>query len=179
MTLLRSIVGSFPLAALVALAGLACRSTSTPTLVTADAAQRDALLSAVTALEGRWQAEGPDGATKLTEFAVIAGGSAVRENMMPGDEHEMTNMYALDGNSLVMTHYCAGGNQPRMRASSIENGRMEFRAEGVSDLKSRDEVYMGAMTLVFIDADRIEQHWKALKAGEVDSEFAVEMTRVR
>ncbi len=44
--------------------------------------------------------------------------------MYPGMEHEMTNMYTLDGNTLVMTHYCAGGNQPRMRATGVENGRV-------------------------------------------------------
>jgi hypothetical protein len=160
-------------------AALACQSTSTPTVVETDAAQRESLLSAVTALEGRWQGPGPDGEPKFTDFAVIAAGTAVREIMLPGEEHEMTNMYSLDGNTLVMTHYCAGGNQPRMRATAVENGRIEFHADGVADLKSKDEVYMGAMTFVFVDDDHVEQHWTSLKAGEPDQEMMFELVRVQ
>ncbi len=168
-----------PIAVLVSFAALACQTASTPAVVEADPAERDALFSAVTALEGRWQGPMPDGGSRMVEFAVIAAGSAVREIMMPGHEHEMTNMYTLDGNSLVMTHYCAGGNQPRMRAFAVEDGRIEFRADGVSDLKSEDEVYMGSMTLVLVDEDHVEQHWQALKAGELDHEMVFEMVRVR
>jgi hypothetical protein len=72
----------------------------------------------------------------------------------------------LDGNTLVMTHYCAGGNQPHMRAQAIEANHLVFLSEGVSDLKTVDEVYMGEMTLVLKDADNIEQRWTALKNGE-------------
>lgn len=178
MTPTRPIALCLALAASASFAG-ACRSASTPIVVKADAAKREALFSAIAALDGRWQGQAPDGQTQFTDFAVIAAGSAVRENMMPGEEHEMTNMYTLDGNSLVMTHYCAGGNQPRMRATSVENGRIEFRADGVSDLKSPDELYMGSMTLVILDDDRIEERWRALKAGELDHELTIEMTRVK
>jgi hypothetical protein len=44
-----------------------------------------------------------------------AGGSVVMETMMAGTDYEMINMYHLDGDDLVLTHYCAGGNQPTMR----------------------------------------------------------------
>ena len=81
----------------------------------------------------RLPVEGPDG-EGIVEFRVSSNGSAVRELMYPGTEHEMTNMYTLEGNTLVMTHYCAGGNQPHMRASKFENGRLAFEPDGVSDL---------------------------------------------
>lgn len=167
------------LAASLSLAAIACQSTSTPDIVRVDAASRDVLLTAVSALEGRWVGPEHEGRPQVSEFAVIAEGSAVREIMHPGDTYEMTNMYALDGNSLVMTHYCAGGNQPRMRASALTNGRIVFRTDGVSDLKSEDEVYMGAMTLVIVDDDHIEQRWSALKAGEPDHDMVIKLTRVR
>ena len=88
--------------------------------------------------------------------------------MQPGTPIEMTNMYTLDGSGLVMTLYCAGGNQPHMRATAIEGDRIVFEPTGVSDLKSEDEVYMGAVTLVIQDADRIEQHWFSYKTGARD-----------
>ena len=49
------------------------------------------------------------------DFKISAAGTVVMETMGPGSEHEMINMYHLDGDDLVLTHYCAGGNQPTMR----------------------------------------------------------------
>jgi hypothetical protein len=172
-------------ATLLSLLALACQSTApdtsgdAPRVVDVDPAQREALFAAVRSLEGKWQSEGPDGEPSYSTFEVTSAGSAVREVMLPGTEHEMTNMYTLDGNELVMVHYCAGGNQPIMRADSFEDGRLVFRSAGVRDLKAADEVYMGSMTLVVIDADKVEQQWVALKGGEVEHEMTIALERVK
>ena len=169
----------------LALAGLglaACQSTAgTYAVVSTDPAIRAPLFDAVAALEGRWTGVAPDDSTGVTEFVVSSNGSAVREIMLPGTPQEMTNMYTLDGNSLLMTHYCAGGNQPRMRATAIEDGCIVFEPIGVGDLESEDEVYMGAMTLVIKDADHIEQHWSSYLAGASDGshDMVFEMKRTR
>jgi len=136
---------------------LACRSTA-PSLVEADPALREGLFAPVKALAGTWRVEAAEHPSEI-RFEVSSNGSVVRETMFPGTENEMTNMYALDGNSLVMTHYCAGGNQPRMRARALEGNRLVFEADGVSDLQASEDHYMGAITLVFVDADQLEQRW--------------------
>ena len=163
----------------LAAAALACHSTSAPAADSGQPAQREALLAAVSGLAGRWEAPSEDAEPVVHEFSVGSGGSAVREIMFPGTPHEMTNMYTLDGDALVMTHYCAMGNQPHMRATSIEGDRIVFRADGVSDLSSPDEAYMGEMTLVMVHDDHIEQQWRAFRAGELDHELKIPMTRVR
>jgi hypothetical protein len=156
---------------------LACQTTAT--VAPADAARRAALFGAVASLEGRWEGGTPtEGLAPLHEFRVTSAGSAVRELMFPGSEHEMTNMYTLDGDGLVMTHYCAAGNQPHMRATSIDGDAIAFRTTGVSDLKAPDEVYMGEMTLVLVDENHIEQRWRALRAGRLDDEMVFELHRV-
>ena len=151
------------LVALFVLPLCACRSAS-PAVVDADPALREPLFATVTALEGRWEGtatmEGEE-VELVHEFAVSSAGSVVHEVMGPGSAFEMTNMYSLDGNGLVMTHYCAAGNQPHMRATAMDGNRLAFRSEGVSDYKASDEHYMGEMTLVVVDTDTIEQHWKA------------------
>jgi len=143
-----------------------CRSTA-PMVVDADPEQREVLFETISALEGRWEGSAPPGMQLVSEFEVIAEGTAVRETMFPGTSHEMTNMYTLDGNTLVMTHYCAGGTQPHMRAAAVEANALVFSPDGVSDLKETDESYMGAMTLIVKDSDTIEQHWKSMKMGEL------------
>jgi len=151
---------------------LACQSTMAPDIVEGDPANRKELIGALAALEGRWGTEAT-GSKVVAEYHVIAEGTAIRETMFPGDAHEMINMYTLDGNSMVMTHYCAGGNQPHMRAKAIEAGCIAFESNGVSDLKQRDEIYMGEMTLVLKGADNIEQHWTALKNGQPEGDKEV------
>ena len=167
----------FPALALTLLV-TACAST-TKQSAPVDAEARKSLFSAVSALEGRWEGVAPDGSEGVTIFEVSSGGSVVRERMQVGTPHEMTNMYSLDGNDLVMTHYCAMGNQPKMRASNFEGGRVAFSFDSVSDLGADDEIYMGEMTLVIHDENRIEQQWRAFRSGEIDSEMSIEMKRVQ
>ncbi len=125
-------------------------------------ASRDTLLGAIKNLEGNWQTD--DGST--TTFEVTSSGSVVREVLFAGQAHEMTNMYSLDGNGLNMVHYCGMGNQPRMRATSIQNSKIIFSPIGVADRLSAEETYMGAMTLTLIDEDTIEASWTSFSGLE-------------
>src|SRR2546421_11290186 len=104
------------LVALIALAG--CASTAAPHAATpATDAQRAALLDRVKQLQGTWEMTDDKGKNQVASvFAVSSNGSVVREIMFPGGPHEMTNVYHMDGPTMVMTHYCAMGNQPRLRA---------------------------------------------------------------
>lgn len=163
------------------LALASCKSSS-PAVVDTDDDQRAVLFGPVAALAGTWRSPDPTGGeATTTEFVVSSNGSAVREIMMKGTPHEMTNMYTLDGNSLVMVHYCAGGNQPKMRARAVDGNTLVFEPDGVSDLKSASEPYMASMTLVTVDANTVEQHWTALTLadGGVHHENVIRLERVR
>lgn len=144
-----------------------------------DPVLREQLLAAVRGLEGRWEVETPGGEKLVHVFSVGASGTAVREIMFPGSPQEMTNMYTLAGNQLALTHYCAMGNQPTMRADGLRGNRIEFHSTGVSDLASPDEVYMAEMTLVLVDHDHIEQHWRAFKGKKLDHETVFKLARAR
>src|SRR5579859_4783906 len=70
-------------------------------------------------LAGEWKVAETNGVHaqhdgKIT-YRVTAAGSTVMETFFPGSDHEMVSMYHLDGDELVLTHYCAAGNQPRMK----------------------------------------------------------------
>jgi hypothetical protein len=67
-------------------------------------------------LPGRWIAT-TDGATVPVEFRYVARESVLLETFgNPGRETVTT--YHADGNGMVATHYCAQGNQPRLRMQS-------------------------------------------------------------
>ena len=149
-------------------------------IVSADAHEREVLFAPLRALEGRWETADPHGSgTQTIEFKLTAGGSALREIMFPGGKEEMTNMYTLDGNAVRMTHYCAAGNQPHLVGRLTQEKRYEFESEVVTDLKRADELYMGSMTLVLVDADHVEEHWRALKSGKLDHEFVIKLARLK
>src|SRR5262245_23553537 len=105
----------------------ACASIQEAPHETHDAHVRQPLLDSVKALEGTWESKGPDGKVQVCEFKVSSAGSVVREIMFPGTPHEMTNVYSLDGNGLALTHYCAMGNQPHLRASAREGNKIDFQ----------------------------------------------------
>ncbi len=147
----------------------------------ASAADKAVLFDQLKPLAGTWEsldAKGnPDGSTSV--FSVSSAGSAVREIMMVGTAHEMTNMYHLDGDSVVCTHYCAEGNQPRMRATpaTARPGRIEFKFDSVTNHTRADQECMGEMTLIIKDADHIRQEWCSYKDGKAHEPFGFELRR--
>ncbi|MBL0928465.1 MAG: hypothetical protein IBJ11_12580 [Phycisphaerales bacterium] len=139
--------------------------------------QQASMLDPLKALAGEWEVLDESGKPiTAAVFAVTSGGSAVREIMFPGSPHEMTNLYHLDGPDLVMTHYCAVGNQPRMRAAESRQtpeGRViPFRFDSVTNWAGPDQHYMGEMTLTIVDAGTIRQTWRSF-AGKADHGPAV------
>jgi len=121
-------------------------------------------MASLASLEGEWEMVQDDGTLgEGSVFAVTAGGSAVREIMFPGNEYEMTNLYHMDGDAIVCTHYCAAGNQPRMVAEGIEQTdtgpSMHFKVDSVSNFAEGQDHYMGWLRLTFVDADTIRQDW--------------------
>jgi len=88
---------------------------------------------------------------------VTAAGSAVHETLFPGQPHEMVSVYTRDGADLVMTHYCALGNQPRMKADpKSPANQIRFEFAGGSNLDPAKDKHMHSATLVFVDDDHVE-----------------------
>lgn len=138
---------------------------SVPAAAPADVA---ALLDQVKALEGEWVTTDEKGqAIVASIFKVSSGGSAVREIMFPGTGHEMTNMYHMDGSDLVVTHYCAAGNQPTMRARrGAEKSVIECVLDRVTDWRGDQQPYMGGLTMRILEKDHLTQDWTSFEAGK-------------
>ena len=113
-------------------------------------AQRSALFDRVKTLQGTWVAKDDKGQEHTVAlFALSSSGSVVREIMLPGSEQEMTNVYHMDGPTLVMTHYCAMGNQPRLRAVAGDPNVIDLKFDSVTNLQGSE--YMGGLKITFKD----------------------------
>ena len=100
-------------------------------------------------------------------FEVSAAGTVVMETMNPGTEHEMINMYHRDGEELVLTHYCAGGNQPTMqlnRASSTAT-ELVFDFTGGTNLDPAVDPHIHSAEMA-ISEDGLRSEWMSHAGGE-------------
>ena len=124
------------------------------------AAPKNVALEKMKTLVGTWVAADKDGKPTdevVSIIKVTAGGSALHETLFPGQPHEMVSIYTVDGNDLVMTHYCMLGNQPRMKASVKSPGnQLSFEFAGGSNLDPKKDKHMHAATLTIVDADHFE-----------------------
>ncbi|MEM1071453.1 MAG: hypothetical protein AAGB48_04300 [Planctomycetota bacterium] len=133
--------------------------------VSASAQKRDATMALLGQLEGDWRLQEEDGnlGEAVSNFHVSSGGTVVREIMMVGGPMEMTNLYHMDGDAVVCTHYCAVGNQPRMVATGIETTELgpslNFEIQSVSNFVEGQDHYMGGLRLTVVDADTVHQDW--------------------
>lgn len=118
-------------------------------------------------LVGEWQGKDPHG-TKNVTYQLVSGGSAVMETLMPEGEPDMITIYHLNGDKLMMTHYCSIGNQPRMQAEAPagEIDKLNFAFVEATNLAKRSDGHMTNLTLIFVDKNHLKQVWTWREAGK-------------
>jgi len=140
--------------------------------VASAAAQTDAqkAFAALKSLPGTWEGDTPMGPVKVT-FKTTAGGSAVMSEIL-GHE-DMVTMFNLDGpNRLVMTHYCAAGNEPRMQASVSPDGKViTFTFIDAMNLATPDAAHMHRMVLTVVDENHHTEEWTFTDHGKEHKEL--------
>ena len=130
-----------------------------------------AALERLKSLAGEWRGHvvTEDGPEAEVVYSVTAGGSTLVEKLFPGTEHEMVTMYYLDGSDLVLTHYCAMGNQPRMKlvtASSSDPVELRFDFTGGANIDPARDMHMHAGTLTLRSPNRLEAAWAVYDKGK-------------
>ena len=120
-------------------------------------------------LVGTWQGskQALDGQETITvKYALTSRGTAVIERMFPGTPKEMVSIYTQDGHQMVMTHYCALGNQPRMKTSSSVTGNsITMSYIDGTGMRSLHDKHMHELTLTFIDDRHINHEWTVFENG--------------
>lgn len=120
-------------------------------------------------LAGEWEGNLGGGATGRATYKLVSNGTALLETIY-GEEHSdgMITVYHADGESLLATHYCAVGNQPRLRAilTAGKTDALTFRLVDVSNVKPSQESQMNGLVVRFEDADHFTQEWTATEKGK-------------
>lgn len=119
------------------------------------------------ALAGDWidadGAFGEKGKVAVT-YRVTGGGHTVVETFPVGTPHEMVTVYHLDGDAVVLTHYCNQNTQPRMRSAGLQGTTLAFEYAGGTNIGPQTS-YMHSMRMEFVSADEVRATWQNWKAG--------------
>jgi hypothetical protein len=87
----------------------------------------------------------------------------------------VTARYQLTaGNSLVLTHYCGVGNQPRMEATISRDGRtFDFRFVGGTNIQALETGHMHRSVFKLVDSDHYNEDWTWMEDGKSVTEHFV------
>jgi hypothetical protein len=131
-------------------------------------------------LAGTWEGTAAGTMPVKLVYELIGQGSTVKETLFPGTPHEMLTVYHLDGGNLVLTHYCAAGNQPRMKLARASAGppyELVFDFTGGSNLDAAKDMHMHSAHIRLLDADRMESEWTSYQNGKAADVKTFAVTR--
>jgi hypothetical protein len=154
-----------------------------------DRATSLAVFERIKKLDGAWRARSTKGWEEHQQFHVIAKGSAVTSESVPGANSTgtataplapMLTVFHMDGDRLLLTHYCEAGNQPRMVATSVEDdGRtVHFSFLDATNLASNSAGHMHSVVMTFSDDNHFSERWSWYQNGKEQWMESVQNERV-
>jgi hypothetical protein len=155
----------------MAIALLACASV-------AASAQSDAqkILDRFKSMAGAWEGKDAKGMAVSDTYKLTAGETAVMGENKMGDD-DMLSLFYVDGDRLMMTHFCPSGNQPRMKASiSADLKTVTFDFLDATNLPNLQAGHMSNAVYIFTDANHYTEEWTWSKGGKA-TVFHYEMER--
>lgn len=121
----------------------------------------------LTTTSGNWGAGGgqhehggaaPAGNRGLVSVKTKAAGSAVVHTYAQGTPGEMETVFHMDGDQLLLTHYCALQNAPVLKfVKSNKPGELKFEFLGGTNFDPKVDAHLHQSTFQIIDKDTIEQ----------------------
>jgi hypothetical protein len=139
----------------------------TSAVFAASAAQKS--FEELKALEGTWEGKSLNGQPLEVAYRVTANGSAIMSEIK--GKEDMISLFNLDGDRVLLTHYCAVGNQPRMVASASTDGKtFTFDFVDATNLPTPDAAHMIRMVLAMPDANHHTEEWTFSDHGKEHKE---------
>ena len=120
---------------------------------------------------GTWNetGSGNPAAADVVTYSLTGRGSVLVEQFQApsGGMGHMLTAYHLDGERLVLTHFCGAGNQPRMRITAFDEGgkHLAFEMYDITNLPDGQAYHSTAVDVVFASDDRVELRYRGMRAG--------------
>lgn len=148
--------------------------------VNADQSAADAFAK-LKSLAGEWHGKDNKGKPATLSIKVVAGGHTVMEEYNTGKpEQGMFTLYHLDGDHLMLTHYCTSNNQPRMRADlSGDPNVLRFEFFDSTNLQNPQAGHMRRAIVRLIDQDHLANQWAYFIDGKAAFDEEIAWVRAR
>jgi hypothetical protein len=80
----------------------------------------------------------------------------------------MMSVYHLDGEDLRMTHYCAAGNQPRVKLDRAHSTPQQliFVFDGGTNLDPEKDMHIHGVKITFLEDGTVKSAWDGYDKGK-------------
>jgi hypothetical protein len=154
-----------------------------PEAVVYDAASAMAFLASTS---GSWASGGSaqheHGATRPDSVVSVktkAAGSAVVHVYGAGTPNEMETVFHMDGDKLLLTHYCALQNAPVLRFEKTNKpGELKFVFHGGTNFDPKVDAHLHESTFQIIDKNTVEQRSTVYTNSQPNPELKAVLRRV-
>jgi hypothetical protein len=119
-------------------------------------------------LAGSWQGTFDGKPMQISVRVTSMGNALMHEMKMDGRADDPITMLYVDGDRLLLTHYCDAGNRPRMAATMTPDGRtVDFHFLDVANFNSKQGGYMQHAVFTTLDANHHTEDWTFLAQGKL------------
>ena len=119
---------------------------------------------------GSWEGKNSQGQAVQVSYRMTGGGSTLMSEILAtemGAKHDMVSMFHMDGDRLLLTHYCAVGNQPRMVGSLSADGKsVTFDFLDATNLATPAAGHMNRVIFSIVDANHHTEEWRFVQDGK-------------
>jgi len=156
-------------------------ATGAPETIIYDAQSAMAFLTSTSGTWGSGSAQHEHGATPgraAVSVRTKAAGSAVVHTYGAGTPNEMETIFHMDGDQLLLTHYCALQNAPVLRfVKSDKPGELKFVFQGGTNFDPKVDAHLHESTFQIKDKDTIEQSSTVFANGKANPELKAVLHR--
>ena len=118
-------------------------------------------------LAGTWEGKNKQNQPLQVTFRVTSEGSALMSEIIAPKEDMITIFHMNGPDKLMLTHYCAAGNQPRMQAKTSPDGKtISFDFLDATNLPTPDAGHMQRVTIAVHDANHHTEEWTFVDHGK-------------
>jgi len=130
-------------------------------------------------LAGTWEGTF-EGKPIQVSLRVTSMGSALMHEMRGSGPEDPITVFTVDGDRLLLTHYCDAGNQPRMLATISPDGKtITFNFLDATNLQSSQGGHMQSAVFNLIDSEHHTETWNFAMADGKQMGGLLELKRTK
>lgn len=130
-------------------------------------------------LVGDWEAKTEKGAVIRINYRLVAADSVLVQTYTTPSGRQTLTVFHRDGSNLLATHYCAQGNQPRLRLDGAGTDKsLAFQFLDATNLSDAQGSHLHRLQVVLVDSDHHVQT-ETYSAEGKDSVGVLRFARVR